>query len=151
MCSQGTVADPLSASYNPGPRPTGVRRRRMTNPGRKSIDLASSAVTMASAASVTIERPSRPVILLAFASILFVVLFWRLGTPSFWDPDEAHYAQTTRELIERGDWLAPYYNQQPFFDKPIFFHVLQALPMSLFGPSEVAARLGPALAAPCPS
>src|SRR5262249_46053787 len=147
MCSQGTVADPLSASYNPGPRPTGVRRRRMTNPGRKSIDLASSAVTMASAASVTIERPSRPVILLAFASILFVVLFWRLGTPSFWDPDEAHYAQTTREMLSSGDWLAPYYNEQAFFDKPMLFHWAQGAAMSFTGPTEFGARLVPALAA----
>jgi 4-amino-4-deoxy-L-arabinose transferase-like glycosyltransferase len=82
-----------------------------------------------------------------FGLLLFVVLFWRLGVPSFWDPDEAHYAQTTRELVESGDWLAPYYNQQPFFDKPIFFHVLQGFPMSLLGPTELAARLVPALAA----
>jgi 4-amino-4-deoxy-L-arabinose transferase-like glycosyltransferase len=82
-----------------------------------------------------------------WAVLLFTVLFWRLGVPSFWDPDEAHYAQTTRELIERGDWLAPYFNQQPFFDKPVFFHVLQALPMSLFGANEFSARLVPALAA----
>jgi 4-amino-4-deoxy-L-arabinose transferase-like glycosyltransferase len=81
------------------------------------------------------------------AALIFTVLFWRLGAPSFWDPDEAHYAQTTRELIESGDWLAPYYNHQPFFDKPILFHVLQALPMSLLGPNEFAARLVPALAA----
>ena len=82
-----------------------------------------------------------------FGLLLFVVLFWRLGVPSFWDPDEAHYAQTTRELVESGDWLAPYYNQQPFFDKPILFHVLQGIPMSLLGPTESAARLVPALAA----
>lgn len=84
---------------------------------------------------------------LVWALLLFIVLFWRLGAPSFWDPDEAHYAETTRELLERGDWLAPYYNQQPFFDKPIFFHVLQALPMGILGPTEFAARLVPALAA----
>ena len=59
---------------------------------------------------------------LAFVVVAYVVLFWRLGAPSFWDPDEAHYAETTRELIETGDWLAPYYNEQPFFDKPILFH-----------------------------
>ena len=32
-------------------------------------------------------------------SLVFVVLFWRLGTPTFWDPDEAHYAETSREMI----------------------------------------------------
>src|SRR5476649_2246193 len=80
-------------------------------------------------------------------ALVFVVLFWSLGAPTFWDPDEAHYAETTRELIQSGDWLAPFYNHVPFFDKPVLFHVLQALPMSLFGPNEFAARLVPALAA----
>ncbi len=79
--------------------------------------------------------------------LLFVVLFWRLGEPTFWDPDEAHYAETTRELIATGDWTAPFYNEQPFFDKPVFFHLLQAIPMRLLGPTETAARLIPALAA----
>ena len=83
----------------------------------------------------------------AVALLLFVVIFWRLGAPTFWDPDEAHYAETTRELIRTGEWLAPYYNEQPFFDKPILFHWLQAIPMMLFGPTEFAARVMPALAA----
>jgi 4-amino-4-deoxy-L-arabinose transferase-like glycosyltransferase len=79
--------------------------------------------------------------------LIFVVLFLRLGSPSFWDPDEAHYAETTRELLTTRDWLAPHYNQQPFFDKPVLFHLLQALPMRLLGPSEFAARVMPALGA----
>jgi 4-amino-4-deoxy-L-arabinose transferase-like glycosyltransferase len=81
------------------------------------------------------------------AALLFIVLFWRLGTPSFWDPDEAHYAETSREVINTGDWLAPYYNEQPFFDKPMLFHWLQAGAMTLAGPTEFGARLVPALAA----
>ena len=90
-------------------------------------------------------RPLAPY--LCWGVLIFIVLFWRLGAPSFWDPDEAHYAQTSRELIQSGDWLAPFYNHQPFFDKPVLFHVLQALPMRLLGPSELAARMVPALAA----
>ena len=82
-----------------------------------------------------------------FAALTFVVLYWRLGTPSFWDPDEAHYAQTTREMIQRGDWWAPFYNNQPFFDKPVLFHQLQATAMLLFGQTELAARVVPATAA----
>jgi 4-amino-4-deoxy-L-arabinose transferase-like glycosyltransferase len=84
---------------------------------------------------------------LAVAALLFIVLFWRLGTPTFWDPDEAHYAETSREMIDTGDWLAPYYNEQPFFDKPMLFHWLQAGAMTLFGPTEAGARIVPALAA----
>ncbi|MEK7862043.1 MAG: phospholipid carrier-dependent glycosyltransferase, partial [Chloroflexota bacterium] len=75
------------------------------------------------------------------------VLFWRLGAPSFWDPDEAHYAETTREMVVTGDWWAPFYNEQPFFDKPVLFHQLQAAAMVAFGATEFGARLVPALAA----
>src|SRR5262249_55664060 len=83
----------------------------------------------------------------AVGAIVFVVLFWRLGGASFWDPDEAHYAQTTREMIERGDWWAPFYNEEPFFDKPVLFHQLQGAAMVVLGETEFAARLIPALAA----
>jgi len=80
-------------------------------------------------------------------TLVFVVLFWELGTPTFWDPDEAHYAETSREMIATGDWWAPHYNEQPFFDKPVLFHQLQALTMRLVNDPELGARLIPALGA----
>jgi 4-amino-4-deoxy-L-arabinose transferase-like glycosyltransferase len=79
--------------------------------------------------------------------LLFVVLFWRLGAPTFWDPDEAHYAQTTREMVTTGDWWAPHFNEQPFFDKPALFHQLQGAAMVAFSDPEFASRIVPALAA----
>ena len=81
------------------------------------------------------------------ACLLFVVLFWRLGAPTFWDPDEAHYAETSREMITASDWSAPFYNEQPFFDKPVLFHQLQSTAMRLVADPETGARLVPALAA----
>ena len=81
------------------------------------------------------------------ATLIFVVLFWRLGTPTFWDPDEAHYAETTREMVTTSDWSAPYYNEEPFFDKPVLFHQLQGTAMRLISDPEFGARLVPALAA----
>lgn len=50
-------------------------------------------------------------------------------------------------MIVTGDWLAPSYNEQPFFDKPVLFHQLQAFAMVVLGPTEFAARIVPALAA----
>lgn len=85
--------------------------------------------------------------MLGLAVVLFVVLFWQLGRPSFWDPDEGHYAETSREMLATGDWWAPFYNEQPFFDKPVLFHQLQATAMAAFGPNELGARFVPALAA----
>ena len=83
----------------------------------------------------------------AVAVLLFVVLFWQLGSASFWDPDEAHYAEASRELLRTGDWLAPYYNEQPFFDKPILFYWFQAAGMAVAGQNELGARIASAIAA----
>src|SRR5258708_38021656 len=65
--------------------------------------------------------------LLALAGVLlFIVLFWRLGEPAFWDPDEAHYAETTRDIITTGAWCAPSCHDSPFFDTPVLFLRLRA-------------------------
>src|SRR3954470_22695922 len=50
-------------------------------------------------------------------------------------------------MLRTGDWMAPYYNEQPFFDKPILFYWLQAAGMALAGQNETGARLAPAIAA----
>ena len=92
------------------------------------------------------SKVASPIGLLA-VSLVFVVLFWRLGTPTMWDPDEAHDAETSREMLASGDWWAPHYNGQPFFDKPVLFHQLQALAMRTFSDPEFAARIVPASAA----
>ena len=93
-----------------------------------------------------VSLPDAGVVLLT-VTLLFTVLFWRLGEPTFWDPDEAHYAETTREMLATGDWWAPFYNEQPFFDKPVLFHQLQATAMRLVDDAELGARLVPAVAA----
>lgn len=118
----------------------------MANLGVRGAVHVGPAATVPSS-SFSLDRARGTATLAAFAVVLFVVLFWRLGTATFWDPDEAHYAETSRELIVSGDWLAPYYNERPFFDKPILFHWLQGASMALIGPTELAARLVPALAA----
>ena len=93
----------------------------------------------------TVTSTQKAVWLLGWALLMWLAVFWRLGQPTFWDPDEAHYAVTTRELLVSGDWLAPTYNHQPFFDKPILFHQLQGIAMTLVGINEFGARLVPAL------
>lgn len=76
-----------------------------------------------------------------------VFLFWRLGYLPLLDPDEAHYAQITREMMQAGEWVVPLLDGQPHIDKPVLFHWLQAMAFSLFGTSEFAARVPSAAAA----
>jgi len=52
-----------------------------------------------------------------------------------------------RSMVERGDWLVPYYQGRPFFDKPILTYGLMAASFGAFGFDPGAARLVPALAA----
>jgi 4-amino-4-deoxy-L-arabinose transferase-like glycosyltransferase len=94
---------------------------------------------------VILPRRRAPAVL-GVAILAALVLFWRLGEPTFWDPDEAHYAVSTHELLETGDWLAPTYNGEPYFDKPVLFHQIQAISMLALGQNELGARAPSALA-----
>ena len=82
-----------------------------------------------------------------WAVVSWVAFIWRLGYPSFWDPDEATYAEATREMLAAHNWLVPTFDGRPFFDKPPLFYILQMVSFSLFGATEFAARLVPALSA----
>jgi len=80
-------------------------------------------------------------------ALIWLVIFWRLGYLSLLDPDEAHYAQITKEMIGAREWLVPLVGGVPFIDKPVLFHWLQGLSFLTFGMNEFAARLPSALAA----
>ena len=79
--------------------------------------------------------------IIGFAAVGWVVVFGRLGYPSLFDPDEAHYAQLTREMIRAHSWFVPLLDGSPYIDKPVLFHWLQIACVSLFGESEFAMRL----------
>src|SRR5439155_22282386 len=83
----------------------------------------------------------------AWIAIGWIVVFWRLGYASLLDPDEAHYAELTREMLHSGSWLVPLLDGKPFIDKPVLFHWLQGASVLLLGETEFAARLPTALAA----
>jgi len=82
-----------------------------------------------------------------WAVACWVQFAWRLGYPSFWDPDEATYAETTREMLTSHSWFVPMYDGRPFFDKPPLFYLMQVATFSVFGATEFAARLVPAISA----
>jgi 4-amino-4-deoxy-L-arabinose transferase-like glycosyltransferase len=76
-----------------------------------------------------------------------VLALWRLGYPALLDPDEAHYAQLTREMLRAGSWLVPLLDGHPYIDKPVLFHWMQALAVRVLGETELAMRLPSAVAA----
>jgi 4-amino-4-deoxy-L-arabinose transferase-like glycosyltransferase len=79
--------------------------------------------------------------------VAWVVVFWGLDRLALQDPDEAHYAQLTREMLRAGSWFVPLLDGRPYIDKPVLFHWLQGLAVKLFGETETAVRLPSAFAA----
>jgi len=73
------------------------------------------------------------------------LLFWKLGTPSFHNEDEARNAQSAREMLETGDYLTIHDRGEPFFHKPPMKTWLIAAGYRLFGTNEFGARFGSAL------
>lgn len=69
--------------------------------------------------------------------VLYVV---GLGAASLWEIDEAIYAEIAREMLVRHDYLAPFYNYAPRFDKPPLIYWLTAGAYRVFGLNELAVR-----------
>jgi 4-amino-4-deoxy-L-arabinose transferase-like glycosyltransferase len=70
-----------------------------------------------------------------------------LGKSSIWDANEAFYAETPREMLVTGDYLAPQFNFQPRAHKPPLTYWIILISYKLFGVSEFGVRLPSALAA----
>ena len=84
--------------------------------------------------------------LLLLAGVCALTFLAALGRPALTDSDEGFYAESAREMVESGDWLTPYYNYQPRFEKPVLYYWMAAGAYRFAGPSPGAARLPSALA-----
>lgn len=82
-------------------------------------------------------------ILIAFFIGAIYALF--LGSYPLINPDEGRYAEIAREMLANHDWITPYLNHLLYFEKPILFYWLEASALKLFGLTEWAARLWPAI------
>jgi 4-amino-4-deoxy-L-arabinose transferase-like glycosyltransferase len=81
--------------------------------------------------------------------ILIWVIFLLNGTFSIplMPPDEPKYAASAEYMLQTGDFITPYFNCQPRFDKPPMIYWLIAASYKIFGVSEGAARIPSMLAA----
>src|SRR5437764_7290334 len=83
--------------------------------------------------------------LLFFGCVLFHVAgTWSLPLI---DRDEPRFAEASREMIERGDYVVPYFNNQVRLDKPPLTYWIQGASYRLFGENDFAARFPSAVAA----
>src|SRR5213596_2668659 len=83
--------------------------------------------------------------LLFFGCVLFHVAgTWSLPLI---DRDEPRFAEASREMIERGDYVVPYFNNQLRLDKPPLTYWTQVASFKIFGENDFAARFPSAIAA----
>ena len=87
------------------------------------------------------HRITLPLLLLAA-----LTFFAGLGRGAITDSDEAFYAESSREMVASGDWVTPYYNYEPRFQKPILYYWLTSATYLATGATEMGARLWAALA-----
>ena len=82
--------------------------------------------------------------LVLFAAAALLLLAFNAQLPIS-DPVESNYALTAKEMVESGNWLSPQIYGKYWFDKPIFFYWLTAISYTLFGFTDFASRLAPAV------
>ena len=82
--------------------------------------------------------------LLLFLAVI-ATYFYGLGHLPLVGPDEPRYAQVAREMYLRGDLITPTLGGHTWFEKPALLYWMMIVAYRLFGVSETAARLGPAI------
>lgn len=79
--------------------------------------------------------------------LCWLAFFQGLGSLGLMDKTEALFVEVGHQMLERGDWITPWWNGERFFDYPVWGYWMVGLSFRLFGVSEWAARLPVALAA----
>src|SRR2546430_12298994 len=85
-----------------------------------------------------------------YATLFFAVLVFHVaGTWSIplIDRDEPRFAEASREMIERGDYIVPRFNNQLRLDKPPLAYWAQVASYRIFGQNDFAPRFPSAAAA----
>lgn len=89
---------------------------------------------------MTPSTPRR--LVLALLLVLAVCpYFVDLDGSSIWDANEAFYVETPREMMQRGDYIAPTFNYEPRFNKPVLSYWIVAGFYKLFGVSVGVQRM----------
>lgn len=82
-----------------------------------------------------------------FVLAIFYLYLAHLGSYHLMDPDEGRYNQIPHEMLLSGDFVTPHLNGVEYFEKPAFQYWFTAIMMKIFGVTEFAGRILPALSA----
>lgn len=69
-----------------------------------------------------------------------IVFFTNLGGARLWDIDEPRNAGCALEMMQRGDWVTPIFNDELRGQKPVLLYWLMMSAYQIFGVGEFAAR-----------
>ncbi|MEO7191144.1 MAG: glycosyltransferase family 39 protein [Vicinamibacterales bacterium] len=87
----------------------------------------------------------RAIVGLLLAALPVFLLF--LGANSIWDANEAFYVETPRQMLLRGDYVTPVFNDAPRLNKPVLSYWIVAGLYHALGVSVTTERLGIGLGA----
>jgi len=82
------------------------------------------------------SRPQRAILL--FSLVLLLAGNWLLPLT---DRDETRFAEASREMLQRSDFVVPWFNGQWRFDKPVLIYWCQMASYQVFGENPFGARL----------
>ncbi len=71
----------------------------------------------------------------------FIALTYKLGGVPPYHSDENFYVESSRNMVESGDYLTPIYNDKKRFAKPILYYWLVSTSYEIFGVNLSSARL----------
>lgn len=77
--------------------------------------------------------------------VIAIIWFGPIDYRKLAKPDEARYAEISREMVASGDWLTPRLNDLKYFEKPPLQYWATAVAFEVFGLSGGPARLWTAL------
>ena len=89
----------------------------------------------------------RSTILAVLLALAVVPYFIDLGGSAIWDANEAFYVETPRQMMVRGDYITPSFNDEPRINKPVLSYWIVAAFYHAFGVSVGVERLTIALGA----
>jgi 4-amino-4-deoxy-L-arabinose transferase-like glycosyltransferase len=88
-----------------------------------------------------------PALALAVVLLAGALYFTQLGSMPLSDRDEGEYGAAVGAMVQRGDYIIPHLNGQPYLEKPILLFWSITAARWLLGPGEWAARLPSAVSA----